>query len=1091
MSERISPVLLSRYLGQEHAPTPQQAEIIGAEPGPLLVVAGAGAGKTETMAARVVWLVANGYATPDQILGLTFTRKAAQQLNQRIRKRLEVLAGSEKLRDLDPSGKLATDLQTITPTVSTYDSYAGRLIGEYGLLAQVEPSARLISTTELHQIAAEIVADYTGEIISDHAVSTVTEYLLELSSEMDNHMVSAEELQEESEAFLQNFESLPKGPKQRSELTAKMSGVLDTQRGRLDYLPLVAELKQELTSRNVITFGEQMSLAASLAETHPQVGVSQRRRFRVVMLDEYQDTSHSQRVLLRSLYGTGEPGLTVTAVGDPMQSIYGWRGATAANLAAFVEDFPLPDGGRAPKQELTTSWRNPPEVLALANGVSREVLGPPQSPDRTVQPLESRPGAPAGEVRLGFYDTAVTERQEVAQWLAQHFHRRREAGQEFTGAVLVRKNRHSTLMAEELDKLGIPNEIVGLSGLLYVPEVADLVAVATMLINPQDTTAALRILAGPHVGLGAADIIALSRRAANLAGRATEQRGSDPLSEHPLERLQQIIAETLPAAPEEMVGLADAIADLGEPERFSPEGYRRLRDLAAELRYLRSHSLGRSLPDLFADIERVIGVRTEVLARQDPTEDGAGGTIHLDRLAEEVDSYASIPGATLRGLLAYFEQAKQSDGGLDPGEVIVRSDRVQILTAHKAKGLEWQIVAVLHADDRTYQARPATWLNKIAELPGELRGDAANSPQLDAAVEDRKEFEDATEDYKKAVRAAQAEENTRLFYVAVTRAEAALLVTGSLLNDNGTSCQPYENLEILRKIDPDAVVTWFGEDTSAETTAPQLPTPAEGNFPRLAVSAAVAEGAELVRQASRELPAAVADKGLFELWEREVTALIQEQEALASAEVEVPLTRELTATDLVALKANPEQFAKRLRRPVPFKPNTYAKRGTAFHQWLEDRFGATSLLDEDQLPGLGEEEVPTEELQHLKEAFLASDWAERTPEFVEQPFEVSVGDRVVRGRMDAVFRTADGWLVVDWKTGQPPGGPEMRAAIIQLAVYRLAWAQLRTQQGEPAPKVRAAFHYVGHNHTFEPQVIPDRAELAELIAGGSAKITEG
>ena len=149
----ISPALLSRWLGQEHLPTEQQADVIGDQPGPLLVVAGAGAGKTETMAARVVWLVANGFATPDQILGLTFTKKAAQQLSQRIRARLATLAGIPRLADLDPTGELQTSLQTITPTVSTYDSYAGRIVGEYGLLLPVEPSSRMITTAELYQIA--------------------------------------------------------------------------------------------------------------------------------------------------------------------------------------------------------------------------------------------------------------------------------------------------------------------------------------------------------------------------------------------------------------------------------------------------------------------------------------------------------------------------------------------------------------------------------------------------------------------------------------------------------------------------------------------------------------------------------------------------------------------------------------------------------------------------------------------------------------------------------------------------------------------------------------------------------------------------
>ena len=106
----VSPQLLSEILGQRFAPTEQQAEIIGAEPGPLLVVAGAGAGKTETMAARVVWLVANRYALPEEVLGLTFTRKASQELAKRIRDRLQVLRDSPRLPEIDPDGSLRANL---------------------------------------------------------------------------------------------------------------------------------------------------------------------------------------------------------------------------------------------------------------------------------------------------------------------------------------------------------------------------------------------------------------------------------------------------------------------------------------------------------------------------------------------------------------------------------------------------------------------------------------------------------------------------------------------------------------------------------------------------------------------------------------------------------------------------------------------------------------------------------------------------------------------------------------------------------------------------------------------------------------------
>ncbi|RSZ61855.1 ATP-dependent helicase [Corynebacterium hylobatis] len=1051
----ISPLLLSRVLGQAHGPTDQQSAIIGDAPGPLLVVAGAGAGKTETMASRVVWLMANGYATPDQILGLTFTRKAAQELGRRIRQRLQTLAGTPKVRDLDPSGQLADKLVNQSPAVSTYDSYAGQLICEYGLLVPVEPTARIITDAERYAIAHEVVTNYRGKLTATQTVANVTKNLIDLVDEMNNQVITAEEIISESRALVDTVVDLPKGKRQSDALNKIVQGWLDTQETRLEYLPLVEALREELDHRGVVTFNEQMSVAAALARDNPVVGAGQRRRFRVVMLDEYQDTSHAQRVLLRSLFAAEDPGLTVTAVGDPMQSIYGWRGATAANLTAFVEDFPV-DDAPAPKRELTVSWRNPPEILTLANAVSTEVLG--HGADRAVAPLDPRPGAPAGDVTLGWWRDPDDEVNYVADRLAAEYHAKQEAGETFSGAVLVRKNKHTGPIAEALAVRGIPYEVVGLSGLLNEPEVADIVAVATMLIRPGDTTAALRVLTGPMVGLGLADLVALARRARNLTGHG--QRTEHPAE--PLERLVSQLAELTADPPEQISGLTDAVADLGERSRYSPDGVRRLERLSSRLRRLRTHSLGKSLPDLFADIEQVFGVRTEVLARRSDI-----GPVHLDRLAGHVAGYS---GDSLGGLLDYFRLASDHEKGLAAGEVTQRGDRVQILTSHKAKGLEWDMVCVLHTDSGTWSAKASTFLSNITRVP---------DPDFGAlAADDRKEFQDLAEEYIGDRRAAEAEEATRLFYVAITRTERVLLVTGSA---QSTSARPYEHLERLRDLAPDTVVAW--EDESEATGTQEQEAPRKGSFPDLHPDPDALAGAELVREAMIQLPESSAGE-TYEFWEAEITALIAEHEAMLAPVVEVALPAELTATDLVALRQDPEQFARRQRRPVPFRPNQYAKRGTAFHQWLEDRFGATALLDEDQLPGIDEEVVDAHELEHLKEKFLESPWADRTPAHVEQPFEVTIGDVVVRGRMDAVFRDPDtpgGWLIVDWKTGRPPSGPDRRAAIIQLAVYREAWSRII---GEGS--VRAAFHYVGWNETLEPRDLPGHDELVELLTHATA-----
>ncbi len=1104
MCSAMGPVALSRALGQKHAPTPQQADVIGAQPGPLLVVAGAGAGKTETMAARVVWLVANGYARPEEILGLTFTRKAAQELGKRIRDRLGVLAGDDALvRRLDPSGELADALTVIAPTVSTYDAYAGDLIREYGLLVPVEADARLITDAELHAIALDVVTNYPSELIaeggSNPSLGTVVENVLGLTTAMGNELAHPEEVAEQARVFLAETETLPRSPRSRTEFSQKLAGWRAKQQERAAYLPLAAELNAELRRRGVVTFNEQMSVAAALARDHAAVGSGQRARYRVVMLDEYQDTSHAQRVLLRSLFGGGaDSELTVTAVGDPMQAIYGWRGATAANLEAFVDDFPLADGSPAPKKQLTTSWRNPPEVLGLANNVSAAILG--NGPNRAVEQLEPRPGAGEGDVVLGFFPDAEAEVDYVADELAAQYVAAQLGGADFSAAVLVRKNRHSAEMAEALEQRGIPYEVVGVAGLLDVPEVADTVAIATMLVCPSDSEAALRVLAGPAVGLGLADLQALANRASNLRGREQGERAgkdlhaaeSDPSnpsgSSAPsaLSALQaqlgQLVerAAAIDAASERPAGLADAVADLGEPERYSEEGLARLRELSAKLRWLRTHSMGKRLVDLFADIIAVFGIRTEVLAHP-----GAAGATHLTRLLEEVAAY---PGTSLEGLLDFFDLARAHEGGFAPGPVAVKTDRVQILTAHKAKGLEWDTVAVLHADDRTYAAKAETFLTNLKVLQEDTFADPDVTPAF-AEAETRTQFQGAAEEWIATVRENQAEEAARLFYVAVTRSERKLMVTGSrAAAGTAQGAKPYAHFDALRDLVPeDRVVCWAdGTDSDAggdpatenEAEAAAASGVREGSWPGTGPDESQLAAATEVARALDSVPN-LSEGELFGLWERDVTALIEEHEASQSAEVAVEVPAELTASDVVAMRADPAQFARRARRPVPFKPNTYAKRGTAFHEWLEDFYGARPLLDEDELPGSGEADVDPATLAELKRSFEASHWASRTPAFVERPFELALGESVVRGRIDAIFEDPEtgGWTVVDWKTGLKPGKAEMEAAKLQLAVYREAWRRIANDGRD----VRAVFFYVRTGEDFAPADLPGGDQLAALL----------
>ncbi len=224
--------------------------------------------------------------------------------------------------------------------------------------------------------------------------------------------------------------------------------------------------------------------------------------------------------------------------------------------------------------------------------------------------------------------------------------------------------------------------------------------------------------------------------------------------------------------------------------------------------------------------------------------------------------------------------------------------------------------------------------------------------------------------------------------------------------------------------------------------------------------------------------------GIAAEWRADVGRLLAERAALVAGEViEVPLPEQLSVSQLVELDRDPGALAGALRRPVPRAPAPWARRGTAFHTWLEQRWDKQTLLDVDQLPGAADEGVDDAEFDELRAAFEGSEWAQRTPAEIEVPFEMTIAGRVVRGRMDAVFNEGDAWIVVDWKTGRRPSGAAATAAAVQLAAYRLAWARLCGIPDAELHRVRAAFHYVRTGETVEPAALLDADGLRALVSG--------
>ena len=1111
----LTPRALATALGLP-PPTDEQAAVIAAPARPALVVAGAGAGKTETMAARVVWLVATGAVLPEQVLGLTFTRKAAQQLGARVRSRLRRLAGSRLLDELDPGGERRAALLAGEPTVATYHAYAGRLVGEHALRLPAEPAARLLGETASWQLAHRVVSTWADELDVDVQPATVTTWLLALAGELGEHLVEPDAVRAHAERLAAALEAAPRGKGQRAEPSQTYQRWIASQRKRVALLPLVEAFVARKRAERAVDFADQLAIAARVADAHPEVGENERATYGAVLLDEYQDTGHAQRILLRALFGTrpGDPvrpdGPTVTAVGDPCQSIYGWRGASAGNLARFRTDFPAPDGP-ADQYGLLTSFRNPSDVLRLANTASAPLRGGPRqqgdTPDAEclqgdipdiggayaggpvhvdVGELRPAPDAPAGDVRVGLLPDVAAEIDWMADAIAEQWDRE---GPPPTSAVLVRRRVDMDPIAAALRGRGLPVEVVGLGGLLDTPEVRDLVSVLRLVADPLAGPAAVRLLTGARWRLGVADLAALWARARELVPPPPPKGAHTPTD---------LALGALPGEQAEQAGLVDALDDPGPAAAYSPDGFARISRLARELGWLRSRA-GAPLTDLVADAERVLLLDAETAARPGPV-----GRAHLDAFADVVAEFATgAEVATLPALLDYLQTAEQAEDGLSPGEVEVTPDRVQVLTVHAAKGLEWEVVAAPHLVAQVFPGRKigGTWLTSPAELPVALRGDVLDLPPLvlpDGG--DRRACENAVKAHSEALDARRLVEERRLFYVAVTRAERVLLLSGHRWPATGE--KPRLPSEFLVEAAEAHGAQIWADEPAAEAVNPatlEQPTALWPADPLGARSADVQEGAELVRAALRariDARAAAVDPGAQlplldvepppepdeddpEGWAADVDMLLAER-AAARARPAAELPAQLTVSRLVELAADPAGLAARLRRPLPLPPNPHARRGTAFHAWLEQRFGAAQLLDLDELPGAADEGAASDDaLAALQEAFLASDWADRRPVEAEVPFETVIAGVAVRGRMDAVFADPDGgYTVVDWKTGPLPDESRMPALAVQLAAYRLAWADLA---GVPPERVRAAFHFVRADVTLRPADLLDADGLRALL----------
>lgn len=1067
-----------------HAPTEEQTAVIEAPLEPMLVVAGAGSGKTDTMASRVVWLIANGIVEPRQILGLTFTRKATHELIERVSNRLGVLATALRAEGLDlPPGldRGGDDLIGQRPHIATYNGFALDLVREHALAVGVDPEATMLSAGASFQLAYDVVEASDDSLRVDASPATLTSALIGLSSALSDHLVTVDELREELQAIHTHLTQIPLQTEGRRRATPReVASVITALEQRLAVVPLLERFAQARAERGALDFSDQVSLAAKVAREVPEAAALARDLYRVVLLDEFQDTSVAQLSMLSALFGADHP---ICAVGDPQQAIYGWRGASAASLSGFAEAFSTP---QRPVHQFTlsTSWRNDQAILTAANSIA----APLRQASQAVTIPELRPRPQAGEGAVDIYEASDvrSEARAVARWIKA---RRAESDADVapSAAVLVRARSQIPALAEELSAEGLPVHIVGLGGLLHRPEVADVRALLECVHDADRGDSLMRLLTGPRFRLGAKDLAVLGEWRAALGRRL---------------RLSVTSAEeSTTRTPDDAVAvtLLDAVDDL-PPEGWtdaagrslSPVAMTRLKDLQGILRRMRGR-LALPLPDLITAASRALGTDQAVLAQ--------GGHLHdLEMFRQHAAAFeSSASTAHLGAYLTLLDISEEKEAALSVAAVEEESDpeAVTLVTMHSAKGLEWDLVAVVGLTEGSVPAydlrsakpdaagvlrpRDKGWLGKLADaaLPSGLRGDADIIPHL-AWHEAQTQVDaiDLIDEYAIAQGADMLQEDRRLMYVAVTRARSRLLLSSAAWRP-GTKTERSRS-RYLSEVQA-RVPKFFlhSEDIPQENplewalTTASWPPEADGD------EQARGRVADAFRREPSPPEEASAMGELDEsTWAVAVERVLQDL-ADRRERLRVHSPARVSTSYLVARAGHSERAALDLVRPLPHRPSAAARHGTAFHSWIESRYEHEALLDIDDLTDT-EQDAPSATLEELQSAFLASPWADRTPRAVETPVSLQLGAVMVRGVIDAVFDEPEGVMILDWKTGRRPTGARRAQRALQLAVYRYAWHEMT---GTPLYRIRAAFHYVAEGITDEVTDFPSREQLANIVAG--------
>ena len=879
--------------------TPEQREIIEGKPfnTDMLIIAGAGSGKTFTMTQRIVELItarhhAEKPVNPSAIMGLTFTRKAAEELAQRVgsavlenvmRQRTEAEdspgSGTRAAGDgmAGPSDSSVTDRSNPAadrllgqPSVATYDSFFQQIVRRYGLLIGVDPQTTLISTAGRYQLAAQVVSRefdkvcerlrqpdpdgldagvpralpplHSGQFgsigLTEDVCGMVDEclqYMLDMDSEDHTTFASAigrvrrwndtwtaklRELLLKAKASHADYDDIianpvrknpPKGlsEAEKAAYTERKAIHLakeqyDVARERAVVIDLAEKYQDAKRANGFAEYPDYTAYAFQLVQRFPSIGEEYRRRYRYVFLDEYQDTSTTQALLLAALFHPEQPvdvhdrPSYVTAVGDPFQSVYAFRGSSPNSFKLFVDRFHI---DKKNIQKLSLTKRNRRLVLDCANRLTdslrdearrEQEKGRPVVPVAKLGAMGESGAADAGSaslhepcaVAVAGYSCLKLEAEAIKRFVDAE-RPAREALQKPDGpltpiAVLLRTKRRMPVYLAALESLGLTCQATGASAVMDTPETQDLLDLLTVCCDATNSARAMRLLASPRYHLQAADLDAVARfvgeenEAAQYkllvaAGLAPHLGDSGSKADKAQRRAQHKAVQQhrgdLPADPLVSVNdvlrrgnLETALKKFAREHDGHPSASARraLKTVSQAVRTVESclplgveAAVRAAVSALDLDADLAVAQLLAAVAAEGSSAPGVDvsgtsskGLAAVQSLVAAVSTYKAdlMQGQdpTLPGFLSWLDSSadavEQSSGSMGAA----KEPDVVLMTIHAAKGLEWPAVVVADMKNGTFPPK-----NSVSNLGAEARkgmdvfqaGDIAQTPANNLWIE--------------------------------------------------------------------------------------------------------------------------------------------------------------------------------------------------------------------------------------------------------------------------------------------------------------------------------------------------------------------